>query len=125
MLLDTDILIDLRRKLPAALFWLQSLPDPPAVCGFAALELLYGSWDLRELMGVRKLLRPMPVRWATEADLLRAMNHYPTLHLSAGIGMLDCLIAATAVGAGLPLATFNVRHYRPVPELITVRPYMR
>jgi predicted nucleic acid-binding protein len=49
----------------------------------------------------------------------------PKLHLSNGLGLLDSLIAATAVGHGGVLNTFNERHYRMFPGLTTVRPYRR
>lgn len=40
-------------------------------------------------------------------------------------GLLDALIAATALGHGSVLNTFNERHYRMYPGLTTVRPYRR
>ena len=42
-----------------------------------------------------------------------------------GLGLLDSLIAATAVGHGSVLNTFNDRHYRMFPGLTIVRPYRR
>jgi predicted nucleic acid-binding protein len=40
---------------------------------------------------------------------------------SAGIGLGDYLIAATALTEGLELATLNIRHYPMFPEL--ARPF--
>ncbi len=45
--------------------------------------------------------------------------------MSHGLGLLDSLIAATAVGHGSVLNTFNDRHYRMFSELTIVRPYRR
>ena len=53
-------------------------------------------------------------------DSLR-WRHCPYL----GLGLLDALIAATAVGHGGVLNTFNERHYRMFPGLTTVRLYKR
>ncbi len=45
--------------------------------------------------------------------------------LSHKIGMLDALIAETAVGLDAPLATFNDKHYRVVVGLRLLQPYSR
>ena len=54
-----------------------------------------------------------------------ALEQFSKLHLSHGLGLLDALIAATALGHGSVLNTFNERHYRMFPGLTTVRPYRR
>jgi hypothetical protein len=125
MILDTDVLIDLKRKHPPALAWLATLPAPPLVCGLAAMELLFGSWDKREQAAVQKFMLLFPLAWPTEEDLQRAYVEYVPLTLATSIGLLDTMIATTAVGLGMPLATFNVKHYRHVPDLTTVQPYKR
>jgi predicted nucleic acid-binding protein len=125
MLLDTDVLVDLKRGHSAARTWLAMLPATPTVAGFAALELAYGSWDSKELVAVQRFLRVFPLLWPTEADNTRVLIEYPIRRLAQGIGLIDCLIAATAVGAGLPLATFNVKHFRHIPGLTLVQPYVR
>ena len=125
MILDTDVLVDLLRGHPPAIAWFGSLIAPVAVCGFAALELAQGCVNKRELKRIRKVLAPFPLVWPNAADMLRAYDDYAGLPLSHGIGLLDALIATTAVGQGLPLPTFNVRHYVAIPGLTTVQPYMR
>lgn len=125
MILDTDILIDLLRGHPPAVAWFASLTAPVSVSGFAALELAQGCANKQELRRIRRVLAPFPLVWPETADMLRAYDEYADLRLSHGIGLLDTLIATTAVGQGLPLATFNVRHYRAVPGLSTVQPYIR
>jgi len=125
MILDTDVLIDLVREHPAAAAWFASLPTLPAACGFAALELTYGCLNTAELRAVRTFLRTFTIVWPSEEDLWRALIDYAPLHLSHGLGAMDALIAATAVGRGVPLVTFNVRHFRAVPNLTTLQPYNR
>jgi predicted nucleic acid-binding protein len=125
MLLDTDILIDLVRRHPAASAWFAALPELPTVAGFAALELAYGCRDAAELRAVRAFLRVFPMAWPTEEDLRRALVDYAPLRLSHGLGLLDAVIAATAVGLDLSLVTFNVRHFGAVPGLTTEQPYTR
>jgi predicted nucleic acid-binding protein len=43
--------------------------------------------------------------------------------LSHGVGWPDCLIAATAIRLGRPVATTNVKHFTPFPNLQVIRPY--
>jgi predicted nucleic acid-binding protein len=70
-------------------------------------------------------MRPYRVYWPAHADGERAFQDYATSHLRHALGILDALIAETAVGLGVALATFNDRHYRVVPALHTIRPYKR
>src|SRR5690242_12084169 len=76
LLMDADILIDLERGRPAAIAWFTSLPSAPAAAGFAAMELLEGAANALELHQIEHFLGPLPLRWPTEADLLRAMRVY-------------------------------------------------
>ena len=57
------------------------------------------------------------------ADCQRALSDFLTYHLSHGLGLLDSLIAACAVGLSATLCTFNVKHYSVIPSLVTVQPY--
>lgn len=45
--------------------------------------------------------------------------------ITYNIGILDALIAETAVGLNVRLATFNETHYRAVSALQTFQPYER
>jgi hypothetical protein len=58
-----------------------------------------------------------------EAGCATALELFAKLHLSHSLGLLDAVIAATAIGAGASLCTFNVKHFRAVPGLVTVQPY--
>jgi predicted nucleic acid-binding protein len=61
--------------------------------------------------------------WPAEADCQRALQDFATYHLSNNLGLLDALIAHTAVGLNEELATFNVKHYGVVVGLKTIQPY--
>lgn len=123
--LDTDVLIDIRRRVPAAIAWLNRLPRVPFVPGIAAMELVQGVKNKRQLAAAQTLLRQFTLVWPTETDCVKALADFSTLQLSHGLGLLDSLIGATVVGRGAELATFNVKHYRIVPGLVTVQPYAR
>jgi hypothetical protein len=60
-----------------------------------------------------------------EEDCNRALSSFASHHLSDNIGLLDALIAETAIGVNAELATFNVKHYRVLRGLKTVQPYER
>jgi predicted nucleic acid-binding protein len=125
-LIDTDVLVDVLRKHPPALAWLASLgSEALGVPGLVAMELLQGCRNRAEQRQVEKLLRPYRLYWPDRADCLRAYDDFATHHLSHSLGILDALIAETAVGLGVNLATFNEGHYHSVVALRSVRPYER
>jgi predicted nucleic acid-binding protein len=123
-MLDTDILIELKRDEPKALAWLDTLPDLPPVCIFAALELFWGCQNSQERRTVVKFLAPYTLIYPTESGLQQAMSLSP-LKLSHSVSAMDALIAATALEHGLPLYTFNVKHFGAVPNLQIIVPYVR
>jgi predicted nucleic acid-binding protein len=124
-LLDTDVLIDIQRGHVPAIEWFASLIELPSVPGFVVMELVQDSRNKQQVREVLQLVAPLPLIWATEADCVRALSDFTTYHLSNSLGLLDALIAACAVGKNLTLCTFNVKHYRVVPNLLTAQPYTR
>jgi predicted nucleic acid-binding protein len=123
--LDTDILIDIQRGHPPALAWFASLPDVPSVPGLVIMELIQDAQNAQQVRQVLRLVAPLPIIWPTEVDCNRALSDFMTYHLSHSLGLLDSLIAACAVGQSATLCTFNVKHYRIVPGLVTEQPYTR
>jgi predicted nucleic acid-binding protein len=53
------------------------------------------------------------------------MSDFTAYHLSHSLGLLDALIAASAIGLNATLLTFNEKHYRVVPGLVIRKPYNR
>ncbi len=123
-MLDTDILIELRRGKPEALQWLIALTDEPPVCHFAALELRIGCQSLAEWREVERFLKKFTILYPSSVGLKRA-EEIAVYKLSHGLSAMDALIAATALEYGLTLYTFNLRHFRAVPGLKVVVPYPR
>ena len=124
-LLDTDVLIDIQRSHAPAIAWFASLTDLPSVPGFVVMELIQDAQNVQQVRKALQLVAPLPVVWATETDCVRALSDFTTYHLSSSLGLLDALIAACAVGHGATLCTFNVKHYRVIPGLVTAQPYTR
>ncbi|MBW4667094.1 MAG: PIN domain-containing protein [Cyanomargarita calcarea GSE-NOS-MK-12-04C] len=124
-ILDTDVLIDIQRGHAPAISWFASLAEIPSVPGFVVMELIQDAKNAIQVRNALKLVAPLPIVWATEADCARALSDFTTYHLSHSLGLLDAVIAACAVGKSATLCTFNLKHYRVVPGLVTEQPYTR
>ena len=125
ILLDTDVLIDVQRGYPPAGAWLRSLQERPGVPGFVVMELVQDARNSVEVAKASKLVSRMPVVWPDEAGCATALALFAKLHLSHSLGLIDALIAATAISAGARLCTFNLKHFRAVPGLVTIQPYRK
>ena len=123
-MLDTDILIMLQRRVPEAKAWLAALSVSPMVCFFAALELLFGCQSAKEKREAEALLAEFEIAYPTQSGL-EASRTFAALKLSHGLGIIDALIAATALEHGLPLYAFNIKHFGAVPGLQVIVPYVR
>ena len=124
-LVDTDILIDIQRGHPPALAWFAGLDELPAVPGFVVMELVQDARNADEVRHALQLVAPLPVVWPTGSDCSRALSDFTAYHLSHGLGLLDAMIAACAVGLSATLYTFNTKHYQVVPDLLLSEPYVR
>ena len=126
LLLDTDVVIDIMRNYTPAVEWLRELgAEEIALPGLVAMELLQGCRNKMEQQQVEAMLRHYSLYWPTQSDNTRAYQSFSKFHLSNGIGILDALIAETAVGLKSPLATFNEKHYRVISGLNLIQPYSR
>lgn len=124
--LDTDVLIDVLRGFAPAAAWLRALDNERLyVPGYAAMELVQGCADKRELQRTQRVIGGLAIVWPTASDCNRALSDFARLRLPHGVGMIDCLVAHTAIGYGLQLATFNARHYAHIPHVVLIEPYSR
>lgn len=124
-LLDTDVLIDIQRGHTPAVAWFSSLSDLPSVPGFVVMELIQSAKNSRQVHSAMKLIAPLRIVWPTDVDCNKALSDFMTNHLSHGLGLIDSLIAACAVGMSAELCSFNVKHYKCVPGLALSQPYDR
>jgi predicted nucleic acid-binding protein len=126
ILLDTDIMIDVLREYPPAQTWLKSLRHQAILLpGFVIMEFIQGCQNLSEQQTLMKTLTVYQSAWPSEASCNQALSTFQTYHLSHSLGIIDALIAQTAIERGLPLHTFNQKHYTMIPGLQTIQPYKR
>ena len=126
LLLDTDVLIDALRGLPASRAWLESeSADNFVIPGIVAMELLVGCRNQVEQARVQKFLAAYPLLWPDATDFARAYGLLSAHRLSNGVGIPDCIIAALAIGHHAPLCTFNRKHFQAFAGLDLREPYPR
>jgi predicted nucleic acid-binding protein len=89
------------------------------------MELIQGCQSAREQRILEKDLLEYQLYWPSVEDCNRALKTFSSHHLSSNIGLLDALIAETAIGIEATLATFNVKHYRVINGLQSLQPYTR
>jgi predicted nucleic acid-binding protein len=124
-IIDTDVLIDVQRGHPPAVAWFAGLKEMPAIPGFVVMELVQDARNQAEVEKALRLVAPFVVIWPTVADCQRALSDFINHRLANGLGLIDSLIAATAQGLTASLLTFNDKHYRPLSNVTTKRPYDR
>lgn len=124
-LVDTDVLVDVQRGHQPAIAWLDAQTEVPSVPGLVVVELIQRARNKAEVRRALKLVKAMPIVWPTQADCFRALGDYSILHLSEGLGLIDALIAACAVGCSGTLYSFNAKHYKKIPGLLLAEPYSR
>jgi len=124
-MLDSDILIDILRGHSSAVEWFADLSDLPSVPGFVVMELIQDADNKDRVRKAMKLVELLPVVWLAPAQCERALADFRQFHLSHGLGLLDSLIAACAIGHSATLLTFNTKHYRMLAGLSVEQPYGR
>jgi len=124
LLLDTDVLIEVLRGSPQAGRWLEGLGNQRiGISVLTRMEILQGARDRREQEALIAQLNDYHMVLLEAGDSEQALRWFEDYHLSHGVGIMDCLIAASALRVGKPLYTFNVKHYRVIPEVNIQQPY--
>ncbi len=126
ILIDTDVAIDVLRGHLPALEWFRSTNEAEwLISGYAAMEILHGCRDATELRKADTLLNKLELAWLDAKSQQDAYQTYRQLHLGNAVGIIDIMIAQTAISLNLPLHTFNQKHFSAIPNLVTVRTYTR
>jgi len=124
-LIDSAVIVDFLRGHSGAVAFLNSVraAGRPVTHIVTVAEVLEGARNAREQAALRNFFTGFDVVPASEADSLFSIDLLAGFRLSNGVGWPDCLIAATALRLGRPVATTNTKHFAPLPNLQVVRPY--
>jgi len=126
IILYSDIIVDFLRQYPPAVNWLRSLGDEEiALPGFVVMELIQGCTNKVELHRLEKFIADFEVICPSTETCDKALEVYFLYYLSHNLGLLDALIGQAVVALGLPLYTFNRKHYAVIPGLVTIQPYQK
>lgn len=126
VLVDTDVLVECLRGSIAAKNWLDAYPKETfAVPGAVAMELVIGCRNQADLQQIRTFLGSFSIAWPSATEFEQAFELLATYRPSSGIGIPDCLIAATALARAARLYTFNLKHFQSVRGLDAQQPYPR
>jgi hypothetical protein len=119
IVLDTTVLIDHLRRVPAATRFLESLTEPPAASEVVRVEINSGLRSPERASAERLfgLIDWLPVGEPVARAAGELGRRYRRSH--PGIGVVDLIVAATALHLGADLATMNVRHF---PMFRALRP---
>ena len=126
LVLDTDVLIEILRGSGRAGERLTSIAS--LVMGIpviAWMEILVGARDKQEQRVFTEQLDQYTILHLESGDSERAQQWFEQFHLSHGVGILDCLIAAIACRLDKPFYTFNLKHFQVIPGLEAKAPYER
>ena len=126
ILLDTDVMIDILREYPPAINWLRNIEETDIMLpGFVVMELIQGCKSKIEKELLEEKLNIFEIIWPLQDSFQKALNVFSSYYLSHNLGIIDVLIGQTAIAAGIPLYTFNQKHYNIIPNIETVQPYKK
>jgi predicted nucleic acid-binding protein len=81
------------------------------------MEVIVGAEDLRHQRSLEAIFRGYEALPVTEEDGWQAARIVKAKARSSGIGVVDALIAATAIREGLTVATHNSRDFASIAGL--------
>jgi predicted nucleic acid-binding protein len=126
IVLDTDVLIEILRQRVEAKKWLESnATEPMIIHGVVAMEIINGSENKKDLQVNLTFLQDYKIVWPTPIEFEYAHELLIKYRLKTGIGIPDCLIAATVIKRSWQLYSFNLKHYRHISGLDAKIPYKR
>lgn len=122
MIIDTDVIIwymNGNRKAFNTLRKYQGF----SISVITYMELVQGMRNKNELTLLRKALKfwGTEIHYVTEGISSRAMFYVEQHYLSHSMQLADALIGATTVSCGTSLITGNVKHYKIIKELETIK----
>lgn len=118
MLIDADVLIWVLRDKKKAIDFLDSIEEYH-ISDITYMEVMQGTKNKQEMRKFTKMIIGMEVKRipidtnisAKAVELVESYAHSHSVHSA------DSLVAATALVHNLTVATGNIKHFSPIPEL--------
>ena len=124
VLVDTSIMVDPLRGVAKSMGWIDGIKPENRLLSFITIaELIAGCRNKNEQKKVNHELKEYEVIYLSSKCCKLGLEWYKNFHLSHGVGFLDCLIAATAYEANIPIATLNDKHFKQLTDISVIRPY--
>lgn len=116
---DSDILIDVARKIPAAVSALKVAEKEGmvSVSSVTQMELIVGCQNKRELRKTEQFLKRFRIIPINESITDIAVSLLKDYNLSHDLQIADALIAATALSLDLPFRSKNQRDFKFIANL--------
>jgi len=116
-LIDTDVMVDVSRRIAAAATYVDSLDDI-MISVITAHELIVGARNQRDADGIDSLIKTYPVHSELGRQITGLAYDLLKRHAkSDGLRTFDALIAATAIEKGLTLVSKNQKHFQMISKL--------
>lgn len=120
LLLDTDVIIDYLRNYKPSVIYIEKLKNELLLSAITVAELYAGIRDEQEKHALEKFLHVFQIIPMDNEIAQLGGSFRRTYGKSHGTGLVDALIAATAIQKNANLVTLNIRHY---PMIKAIKPY--
>ena len=120
---DTDVMIDFwdltnARHANTKIILEENIElDNVLLSAITKMELLLGATNKQDLAKIKKNLQRFDLALLDSAITIKAFELLEKYHLSHGLALPDCIIAATAIITDLELFTYNLKDYRFISGL--------
>lgn len=125
MIVDTTILVDLFRNNEKAKKFLLKEPNL-LISRISMMELAFGSPSKKVLNLIKSQILALNIGIIeiNEAISYKSGEIFEDYFHSTGIGIIDSIIAATAINFHEDIATHNLKHFQKIKEIKIFRPYL-
>ncbi|MBX3042636.1 MAG: type II toxin-antitoxin system VapC family toxin [Candidatus Kapabacteria bacterium] len=89
------------------------------------MELIQGCESKQEVSKIQKFISKFHIIWLDAESSNQAVELFAKNKLKSNIGLIDILIAQVSIQSGLALHTFNIKHYKSIPNIELIQPYKK
>jgi tRNA(fMet)-specific endonuclease VapC len=123
ILVDTDILIDSMKGETYAIEFIKKNDLEIRISQFTLFELLAGASNKREQDKISKHFK-FPFLEINDEILHNSIELFKKQYLKQGTGIIDSIIASTAIYYKIPFFTKNKKHFKNISGLSLINKYM-